>query len=129
MTFGPGTYGFRNDTANDLFQSVHFGGVLGFDLNFSGAADPLTRYVSHFAVSAFDADGVTALGNYDPVTGAYDRFVERFVLTSWSEYVRLRTRMTVSDRTLQERVEALQSTDVPLPISRLIGVNDRDFPY
>ncbi|HSV17790.1 MAG TPA: MFS transporter [Casimicrobiaceae bacterium] len=57
------------------------------------------------------------------------RFVERFVLTSWSEYVRLRTRMTVSDRTLQERVEALQSADVPLRISRLIGVNERDFPH
>jgi len=56
------------------------------------------------------------------------RFVERFVLTSWSEYVRLRTRMTVSDRTLQERVEEMQRPGTPIRVSRLIGVNDRDLP-
>jgi hypothetical protein len=50
------------------------------------------------------------------------RFVERFVITSWAEYVRLRTRLTVADHALQERVLALQRPGVPLRISRLIGV-------
>src|ERR1700750_2775932 len=36
------------------------------------------------------------------------RFGARVGVTWWSEYPRLRTRMTVSDRTLQERVEAMQ---------------------
>jgi MFS family permease len=56
------------------------------------------------------------------------RFVERFVLTSWSEYVRLRTRMTVADRTLQERVDALQSPGTTIRVSRLIGISERDLP-
>jgi MFS family permease len=59
---------------------------------------------------------------------AEGRFVERFVLTSWSEYVRLRARMTVADRRVQERAEALHSSGAPLRVSRLIGVNERDFP-
>ncbi|HXX82461.1 MAG TPA: MFS transporter [Casimicrobiaceae bacterium] len=50
------------------------------------------------------------------------RFVERFVITSWAEYVRLRQRMTVADRKLQERVEQFQRPGVPIRISRLIGV-------
>ena len=50
------------------------------------------------------------------------RFVERFIIASWAEYVRLRTRMTVADRTLQDRVEALQRADVPVRVSRLLGV-------
>ena len=69
-----GDYLFRNDTSNDLFRSAGFGGVYSFDLTFSGAADPLTAYVSHFVVSAFAADGMTPLGHYDPVTGALADF-------------------------------------------------------
>jgi hypothetical protein len=30
--------------------------------------------------------------------------------------------MTVADRTLQDRVEALQRADVPVRVSRLLGV-------
>jgi MFS family permease len=51
------------------------------------------------------------------------RFVERFVITSWAEYVRLRARMTVAERRLQVRVRQLQRPDVPIRISRLIGVS------
>jgi MFS family permease len=51
------------------------------------------------------------------------RFVERYVLTSWSEYVRLRSRMTVTDRDLSARVVALQLPDTPIRVSRLIGVD------
>ena len=61
-----GGYGFRNDTSNDLFHAVTFGGVLSFDLTFAGAYDPLTSYVSHFVVSAFD-QAIAPLGRYNPV--------------------------------------------------------------
>jgi MFS family permease len=37
--------------------------------------------------------------------GEDGRFIERFVIMSWAEYVRLRTRMTVSDRRIADRVE------------------------
>ncbi|MBV6319464.1 NF038129 family PEP-CTERM protein [Duganella violaceipulchra] len=68
-----GGYQFRNDTSNDLFHAVAFGGVLSFDLTFNGEPDPLTRYVSHFVVSAYD-DGNTPLGHYNPVSGALADF-------------------------------------------------------
>ena len=49
-------------------------------------------------------------------------FVERFIVESWAEFVRLRTRMTVADRKLQERVNELQREGAEIRISRLIGV-------
>jgi MFS family permease len=54
------------------------------------------------------------------------RFVERFVIQSWAEYVRLRTRMTMADRRLQDHIEALQRPGVPVRVSRLIGVDPLD---
>lgn len=51
-----------------------------------------------------------------------ERFVERFVITSWAEYVRLRARLTMADQELQERVSRLQRAGVPIRISRLIAV-------
>jgi MFS family permease len=54
------------------------------------------------------------------------RFVERFVIASWAEYVRLRARLTYADQELQERVMRLQRPGVPLRISRLIGVRLED---
>jgi len=54
--------------------------------------------------------------------GEEGRFVERFIIASWAEFVRLRTRMTMADRKLQERVEQFQRPGVPIRISRLIGV-------
>jgi hypothetical protein len=61
--------------------------------------------------------------------GEDGRFVERFIITSWAEYVRLRTRMTVADRQIQERVGQFQQPGVAIRISRLIGTNSRDaFP-
>jgi MFS family permease len=50
------------------------------------------------------------------------RFVERFVIASWAEYVRLRARVTVADQHLRERVQRLQRRGVPVRISRLIGI-------
>ena len=51
------------------------------------------------------------------------RFVERFVIRSWGEYVRLRTRMTIADRSVQQRIESLQRSGIPVRVSRLIGVD------
>jgi MFS family permease len=53
--------------------------------------------------------------------GEDGRFVERFLIRSWGEYVRLRTRLTISDRDLQEEVEGLQQPGVPVRVSRLIA--------
>jgi hypothetical protein len=55
--------------------------------------------------------------------GEAGRFVERFVIASWAEYVRLRLRMTFADREIQDRVAQLQREGVPVRVSRLIGVN------
>jgi hypothetical protein len=47
-------------------------------------------------------------------------FVERFILASWAEYVRLRARATMADRNLLHELERLANT--PVRISRLIGI-------
>ena len=52
-----------------------------------------------------------------------DHFVERYVINSWAEYVRLRSRMTMADRKLQDRVAEMQRPDVAIRVSRLIGVS------
>ncbi len=56
------------------------------------------------------------------------RFVERYVIASWAEYVRSRSRMTVAERKLQVRVRQLHGSDVPIRISRLIAVRPEDAP-
>ena len=53
--------------------------------------------------------------------GEEGRFVERFIIRSWAEYVRLRTRLTMADREIQDRVEGLQRPGVPVRVSRLIA--------
>ena len=58
--------------------------------------------------------------------GEDGRYVERFIIGSWAEYVRLRTRMTVNDRLVQNRIAALQRAGVPIRVSRLIGVGTED---
>jgi MFS family permease len=50
------------------------------------------------------------------------RFVERYIIESWAEYVRLRSRMTMADRALQQRAVDLQKKDVPVRVSRFLGV-------
>jgi hypothetical protein len=88
VTSVAGGYLFRNDTANDLFHAVNFGGVLSFDLTLEGEHDPLTTYVSHFLVSAYDElNG--ALGAFDPVTGGLVNF-------SWTPALTANTAGTVS---------------------------------
>jgi MFS family permease len=55
--------------------------------------------------------------------GEEDRYVERYVIESWAEYVRLRSRMTMTDSRLQDQVAQLQRPGVPIRVSRLIGVD------
>ena len=55
--------------------------------------------------------------------GEEDRYVERYVIASWAEYVRLRSRMTMADSRLQAQVEQLQRSGVPIRVSRLIGLD------
>lgn len=50
------------------------------------------------------------------------RFVERYIVESWAEYVRLRSRMTVSDRAIQSRALELQKEGVPVRVSRFLGI-------
>ena len=54
------------------------------------------------------------------------RFVERFIIESWAEYVRLRTRLTMAERKQVDDVQSLQRADTPLRVSRLIGVTASD---
>lgn len=72
-TAAAGGFQFRNDTSNYLSHTAVFGGVLSFDLTFDGAYDPLTSYVSHFVVSAFD-ESFAPLGAYNPVSLALADF-------------------------------------------------------
>jgi len=53
-------------------------------------------------------------------------FIERFIIASWAEYVRLRSRATVADRKAHKALEQFQRTGVPIRVSRLIGVDLRN---
>ena len=54
------------------------------------------------------------------------RYVERYLIASWAEYMRLRARMTLADRELQDRVRQYQRAETPIRISRFIGVDAPD---
>jgi len=54
--------------------------------------------------------------------GEEGRFVERYVIASWAEYVRLRARMTMADSRLQQAVAELQRPGTPIRVSRFIDV-------
>ena len=56
----------------------------------------------------------------------HDRFVERYVIASWADYLRQRARMTMSDALLKQHVKQYQRVDVPVRVSRLIGVSAED---
>jgi MFS family permease len=58
--------------------------------------------------------------------GEDGRFVERYIIASWAEYIRLRSRMTMADRKLVDSVDQFQREGVPVRVSRLIGVNAFD---
>jgi MFS family permease len=56
--------------------------------------------------------------------GHEERFVERYVVASWSDYQRLRSRMTMAEASLQDRVFALQKPDVSLKVLRLLEIKE-----
>lgn len=50
---------------NDLFHAVNFGGMVGFNVTFSGDADPSSQvFGSVFSVALMNADYTAYLGNY-----------------------------------------------------------------
>jgi MFS family permease len=55
-----------------------------------------------------------------------DRFVERYIITSWAEYERLRSRTTMAEREFQDNVAKLQQPDIPIKVSRFIGLNPHE---
>lgn len=50
-------------------------------------------------------------------------FVERYIISSWAEYVRQRSRMTIADRNIQQEIEKHQREGVPVRVSRFLGVD------
>ena len=50
-------------------------------------------------------------------------FVERYIISSWAEYVRQRSRMTVADRHIQQEIEKYQREGVAVRVSRFLGVD------
>jgi MFS family permease len=50
-------------------------------------------------------------------------FIERFIVDSWAEYIRLRGRMTMTDRQVESHVATFQRVGVPIRVSRLISVD------
>ena len=55
--------------------------------------------------------------------GEDGKFVERYIVGSWAEYIRLRARMTETDRRIQERAFGLQRPGIDIRVSRLINVD------
>ncbi len=60
--------------------------------------------------------------------GEDGKFVERYIVGSWAEYIRLRSRMTITDRRIQELVFSLQRPGIDIRVSRLIGVDPDSDP-
>ena len=50
-------------------------------------------------------------------------YVERYIISSWAEYVRLRSRMTIADRQIQEEVARHQREGIEIRVSRFLGVD------
>ena len=64
-----GGYTFVNNDAgglNGLFHAVNFGGKIGFDVTFSGAADPGAGFGSAFSVALYNQAQDALLGTNDP---------------------------------------------------------------
>ena len=89
-------------------------------------------------VAAF-SDAMKAVGATRRRNGASDwrifrdlgeegKFVERYVVASWAEYIRLRSRMTETDRRVQEKAFGLQRPGIDIHVSRLINVDTRADP-
>jgi MFS family permease len=54
-----------------------------------------------------------------------ERYVETFMVESWAEHLRQCQRVTMTDRTLEEKVNAFNCCEEPPPMTRLLGVHPR----
>lgn len=59
-----------NSAPADLFQAVHFGGKVDFDVTISGAIDPALASKSTFAATLYGNDQMTQLGNSTSASGS-----------------------------------------------------------
>lgn len=59
--------------------------------------------------------------------GEEGRYVERFIVTSWAEYVRLRSRMTVADQQAQDRVQAFLAPGTDIVVTRLLSTRPEEY--
>lgn len=91
--------------------------------------DPENRGMFLRAIHAVEAtrrrNGATSWRVFRDL-GAKGRIIERYIVASWAEYIRLRSRMTLADRKLQEEVRKLQRAGVPVRIARFIGIASFD---
>lgn len=65
-------------------------------------------------------DGATFWRLYRDL-GDPTRYLERFIVTSWADYLRQRERSTVADHDLEARVHAFQAEGVPIAIQHYIA--------
>ena len=49
------------------------------------------------------------------------RFVERFIVTSWADYLHQRSRLTMADQELEARVRAFQAEGVPVLMQHFLA--------
>ena len=49
------------------------------------------------------------------------RYLERFIVTSWADYLRQRGRATVADQALEAEVRAFQAEGVPVAMQHYIA--------
>ncbi len=69
-------------------------------------------------------DGAARWGVYQDAADP-ERLVETFVVDSWLEHLRLRERMTASDRVVRDSVWALHKGEAPPKISHMIYARER----
>jgi hypothetical protein len=65
-------------------------------------------------------DGATFWRIYRDL-GDPTRYVERFIVASWADYLRQRERTLVADRDLEARVHALQAEGVPVGMQHYLA--------
>jgi MFS family permease len=72
-------------------------------------------------------DGAVTWAVYqDP--GQYGRYVESFVVASWVEHLRQHERVTVGDRSVEERIRGFQVDSTPPVVTHLIAAKFRKRP-
>ena len=108
-----GGYTFVNNDAgglNGLFHAVNFGGKIGFDVTFSGAADPGADFGSAFSVALYNQAQDALLGTNDP-SGS-------LVLLNWTPAGTVVP--TMLNNTIGTSVSAVSYTHLTLPTKRIV---------